>query len=152
MVTADVVARCPFSIAQDYTADFLEHAEDGGEHAEIRIPLHLFGMTLHRRVGLTFSIHSDDSEPGRSHDQLRVWWTSGTALLPDFHGDIKFRIDGGATRILIEGQYTAPLGVLGRLFDSVIGKRVAATSAKDLASRIATYLELRQKEWLARVR
>jgi hypothetical protein len=149
-VLANAHAKCPFSVAQEYATDFLEQAECSGEQAEVRVPMRLFGLTLHHRVGLRFRVRSDGSEPGRSHDRLQIAWTSGTALLPDFHGDIKFRIDGGATRILIDGRYRAPLGALGRLLDTSIGVHVAEASVHDLALRVAGYLERRQREWLAR--
>jgi predicted oxidoreductase len=148
-VRADAYADCPFSIAQEYAVDFLALAERNGKPAEVRVPLRIFGFSLHHRVGLTFRVRSDGSEPGRSHDRLQISWTSGTALLPDFNGDLKFRIDAGATRILIEGRYRAPLGTLGRLVDASIGVHVAQASVNELAVRVATYLERRQREWLA---
>ncbi len=56
-----------------------------------------------------------------------------------------FGIEATHTRILIEGTYDAPFGVLGRCFDHVIGKRIARASLQDLGDRLATFLGLRER-------
>jgi hypothetical protein len=146
-VTASAVAECPFSIAEEYAAGYLQSAEAGREAAYIRVSWFFPLNAFRRRVKLSFGRHLDVGEPGRSHDELRVHWTSGTRLLPDFRGTVRFRIDGMRTRVVIEGSYAVPLGVLGRAFDAVIGKRVALASMQDLADRIARYLAERESTW-----
>ena len=150
-LSAEVRAECPFSIAQEYATDYLKLAGYDGNEGQIYIPLRVLGISLHRRVRLTFSIHPDDHELGRFHDEIGIRWMANSALLPDFHGEIRFRIDCGGTRIAIDGLYSAPLGTIGRLFDKLIGMHIAETSIKDLALRIGAYLEARQREWRARV-
>lgn len=150
-VMAEAHAACPFSIAQEYASDYLRRAETGHEEAEIRVPLRLLHWLLRRRVGLTFGIRPDAAEAGRGHDEIRVRWSAGTAFLPDFHGTVRLRIAGIATRVLVDGSYTAPLGPLGRLFDGVLGTHMARASVCDLSSRIASYLEAREKDWRARI-
>jgi hypothetical protein len=150
-VTAEVVAECPFSIAQDYATDYFRLAVSGQEEAEIRVPLPFLPTFLHRRVGLRFGIRADETEPGRTHDELRVTWSTGTRLLPDFHGTVRLRIAGSGTRIIVDGGYHLPFGPLGYLFDRLIGAYIARASVRDLAQRIAVYLEEREHDWRARV-
>jgi hypothetical protein len=149
LVVAEVYAECPFSIAQDYAADFFKRAEMGEE--DVRVPFAFLGVALHHRVGLTFGIHSDDTEAGRAHDEIQLRWTTGTRLLPDFHGTVRFRIEMPGTRVLVSGLYRAPFGFAGKLFDDVAGKRIAIASVTDLARRIAAHLEASNAAWRRRI-
>jgi hypothetical protein len=151
IVYAEVYTECPFSMAQDYATEFFKDAETGGEYAHVRVPLRLFGTALNHRVGLTFGIHSDDRDIGRAHDQIAFRWNAGTSLLPDFHGTVRFRIAAPGTHILVDGLYVAPLGSGGRLFDAIVGKRIANASVGDLARRISRYLEGRHLAWQVRI-
>ena len=150
-VTAESLAACPFSIAQEYASDYFRRAEAGHEEAEIRLPILFLPEFLRRHVGLTFGIHADDTDGGRTHDEIRLRWSTGTPFLPDFHGTVRLRIAGSATRVLVDGGYHAPLGAFGRLFDRLIGAYIARASVNDLSQRIAEYLERREHEWRARL-
>jgi hypothetical protein len=150
-VSAEVLAVCPFSIAQNYASDYFRSAASGHEEAEIRVPIRFLPTVIQRRVALRFGIHSDGTEPGRTHDEIRVRWSSGTWLLPEFHGIVRLRIAGTATRVLVDGSYHAPFGAIGRVFDSLVGEYIARASVGDLAHRIAVYLEEREIEWRARL-
>jgi hypothetical protein len=150
-VSADVLAACPFSIAQEYAEDYFRSAEAGHDEAEVRVPIRFLPTVISRRVELRFGIHSDGTETGRTHDEIRVRWSSGTWLLPAFHGTVRLRISGLATRVMVEGSYHAPFGVIGRVFDSLAGTYIARASVDDLAHRIAAYLEEREIEWRARL-
>jgi len=149
-VTAEALAACPFSIAQEYASAYFRRAESGHQEAEIRVPILFLPALLRRRVGLTFGIHADDTEHGRTHDEIRVRWSTGTPLLPDFHGTVRMRIAGLATRILVDGGYHPPFGTFGYLFDWLIGAYIARASVGDLSHRIAAYLEERELDWRVR--
>ena len=148
-VTAEAYANCPFSIAQEYAVDYLRRAEGGSGEAEIRVPMHFVPAFLHRRVALTFGLHFDTTEGGRVHDEIRVRWTSGTPLLPDFHGTVRFRIDGPGTTVMVDGTYRNPFGIAGQLFDAAAGRYIAHASIADVARRVAASLESDQNDWLA---
>jgi hypothetical protein len=148
-VSVEAVADCPFSMADTYAADFLRAAEANGPEATIRVPWHVPMMLMRRRVTVSFGMHMDLPEDGRSHDEIRVRWESGSKLLPNFHGAIRFRIDENRTRIIIVGSYTPPLGVAGQVFDALVGRWIARSSMTDLAGRIARYLSAREAAWSA---
>jgi hypothetical protein len=144
--SVSAVANCPFSIAQEYATEYLRAAEAGCPQAAIRLRWPV--PALQHRVAMTFGRHLDIAEEGRRHDELRLSWRSGSRLLPDFRGTLRFRIDRENTLVLLEGSYVAPLGFVGRLFDAVVGGRIARASLSDLANRIAAYLSARQQAWL----
>jgi hypothetical protein len=147
-VSAETTAECPFSMAQEYAADYLRAAEKGGPESVIRVPWGI-PVTLEHHVGLTFGMHQDETAHGRSQDEVRVIWKSGSALLPDFRGSIRFRIDGLRTRVAVDGTYAPPFGAFGRLFDGVVGHAIAQASVRDLAHRIAVHLSERERTWRA---
>ncbi|HEV8021319.1 MAG TPA: hypothetical protein VGP41_08675, partial [Candidatus Lustribacter sp.] len=113
-ITVSVLADCPFSVAEEYAKEFLQNAEAGGAESLVRVPwFHMLPIPAHR-VRWTFGLHSDITEHGRRHDEIRFRWNSGTRLLPNFRGIISFRIQATRTIIFIEGSYDAPFGVFGR--------------------------------------
>jgi hypothetical protein len=146
-ITVSTFADCPFSIAAEYAQEYLRNAEAGGPESLVRVPWLPSLPALARGVRMSFGLHEDASEAGRKHDEIRLRWSSGTWFLPNFRGNVFFRIEAARTRILIEGDYDAPLGMLGRCFDDVIGKRIARASLQDLGDRLATFLELRERAW-----
>ena len=146
-VAASAIAECPFSIAEEYAAAYLQNAEAGRDEAYIRVAWFFPFNAFRHRVKLTFGRHTDVVEPGRTHEELRFHWGSGTRFLPDFRGTVRFRIDGTRTLVIIEGSYGVPLGMLGRAFDALVGKRVAHAGLQDLANRIASYLADLETTW-----
>jgi hypothetical protein len=145
-VAVEATATCPFSMAEAYAADYLQAAEGSGPEAEMGVPW--FPLPgLRHRVKLAFAIHADVLDHGRRHDEFRITWRSGSRLLPDFHGTIRFRIEADRTRVLVDGSYVPPLGFAGRLFDRIAGSAIARASMQDLADRIAVYLTQSERQW-----
>lgn len=148
-IAVDALADCSFSIAEDYATEYLRGAEAGGPEAAIRLPWALPFPPLGRRVALTFGIHEDMLEGGRRNDEVRLRWRSGSRLLPDFHGTLRFQIEASRTRVMLDGSYEAPLGALGAVFDRVAGRRIARASLQEVADRIARHLTERERAWRA---
>lgn len=146
-VALQAYAACPFSVAQDYAIDYLRRAEAGTDDAEIRVPVAFWAGLIRRRVTISFGLHYDVVEAGRAHDEIRLRWTAGTRLLPDFRGTLRFRIAGKGTDVLIDGSYHIPFGILGRIFDSAAGRHLALASLRDLAQRIAASLVSSEHDW-----
>ena len=152
VVVVERVVRCPFSVAHDYAEDFLRDA--AGRTVEVRVPLRdlvwaLRGR-LHRPVKMVFKRHPDTTEAGRRHDAMLIDWSAGTALFPDFHGFLRMRIASvETTRLTFEGSYEPPFGRAGRIFDAVLGRRIARVTMSDLLKRIGDALERREDEFRA---
>jgi hypothetical protein len=140
-------STCPFSIAQEYAVDDLRRAEAGEDEAQIRVPIALLPLWLRRSVAITFGLHYDVAEAGRRHDEIRLRWSAGTPLLPDFRGTLRFRIAGTGTDLLVEGSYRIPFGTFGGLFDNLVGRHVAHASLRDLIRRIAGACETSERAW-----
>jgi len=141
---------CPFSIAQEYAQQYLKRTETGGPEPLVVYPFALPFFSLRRSVAMSFSLASDETEPGRAHDQVLVRWTSGFGLLPDFRGTIRFRPEHAGTLVMIDGSYKPPLGRPGAAFDRLIGKWIATSTISDLLRRITSSLEEQQRAWLSR--
>ncbi|MBV9439810.1 MAG: hypothetical protein JOZ24_07450 [Candidatus Eremiobacteraeota bacterium] len=152
-VVVESVVRCPFSVAHDYAADFLSDAE---RSIAVHVPLRDFIVALRGRlsrpVRLTFAVHPDDTEAGRTHDAMLIEWQAGTRLFPQFHGTVRLRIASvDATALRLEGAYRPPLGLLGRAFDAAIGRHIARATMRDLLARLGASLEEREAAYRAGV-
>lgn len=126
-VHLEVFADCPFSVAQDYAIDYLRRAE----------------------ADVSFGARNDTDERGRSHDELFVQLAACVPLLPRvlMQGTLRFRIAGSRTRLVLDASYVPPGAVLGRIFDAVVGHRVAVKMCRDLVRRIAGKLTEREGAW-----
>jgi hypothetical protein len=147
-VTVQRVVACPFSEAHDYAEEFLREAERGvAVHVPLRdlIP-HLNGK-IRQPVRLVFASHPDEIEAGRLHDAIVVEWHASTKLFPRFHGTLRLRIASvDSTRLTLEGAYRAPFGVLGRIFDAIVGRRIARATMREFLDRLADSIERCERE------
>jgi hypothetical protein len=137
----EILANCPFSIAGEYASDYLKDAEHGNDGAV------LHAGPLGHRVTLRFGLRTDSTDPGRPHDEVLLYWSAGTAWLPNFRGTLRMRINGERTRLVLDGIYAPPGGPLGVLFDVICGSRIAGATANDLLRRIARALEDKEILW-----
>ena len=145
----EALADCPFSIAEEYATEYLRRAEAGGPESTIRVPWPLPFPSPRLRVAISFGLQIDVREDGRRHEEVRFWWKSGSRFLPDFRGTMRFRIEHLSTRVLVEGDYKVPFGMLGRWFDNAFGRRIARASLQELTDRVALHLEKRERTWRA---
>lgn len=147
-LSVERTVRVPFSLAHDFAEEFFRDAE---RYVDVRVPLRdLFWALrgkLHKPVRLTFALHPDEAESGRLHDAMLVEWNAGTRLFPQFHGTLRLRIASiEETLLVLEGAYRPPLGIVGIVFDSIAGRRMARSTMRDLLGRLAVRMEHRAAE------
>jgi len=70
------------------------------------------------------------------------WQPSGEGPYPTFSGtmNVYAEPDPRQSRLEIDGTYDSPGGAIGRIFDALIGRRMARASLADLVERIAADL------------
>jgi hypothetical protein len=148
-VAVERVVRCPFSVAHEYAEDFFRDAAGGVElHVPLRDIAPTRGGHLRRRVRLVAERIPDEHEPGRAHDAMEIDWVAGTRFFPDFHGALRLRIDSvETTRLSLEGTYQPPFGAFGRVFDLLVGRRIARATMHDLLRRLGDAMEQREAEF-----
>jgi hypothetical protein len=110
----------------------------------VRVPLRAlnmpFGGALTHRVTTQFHRQPDLTERGRLHDEIEFDWRANSGWLPHFHGTLRLRIEAAKTRLILQGDYVAPFGLLGIAFDRSIGRRLAQATAADLLDGLAREL------------
>lgn len=153
-VTAERIADTPPAADPERAAAFLERCEAATLEDQIRIPLATLGIPLAgaitHPVALSFGIHGDLTEAVRSHEAIRFTWRTGTPLLPDFNGTLRFcSAPRDRTQLVFSGTYRPPFGPLGALFDRLFGRRAARATARDLLARIADELERGERAYRA---
>ena len=150
-VAVERVVRCPFSVAHDYAEDFLRDAAGG---VELHVPVRDFAPTrgghLRQRVRLVAERLPDEHEHGRIHDALEIHWIAGTRFFPEFRGVLRLRIESvEATRLTLKGTYQPPFGAPGRVFDLIVGRRIARATLSDLLRRLGDAMEQREAKFRA---
>ncbi|PZR64357.1 MAG: hypothetical protein DLM53_01170 [Candidatus Eremiobacter antarcticus] len=70
-------------------------------------------------------------------------WNPRFGLFPPFGAVLTVRREGKGSLLVLEGSYTPPGGVLGRLFDRAIGKSLANRTMDALLQEMKHYIERR---------
>ena len=108
------------------------------------------GATVRQKV--TLDVGRPRSTPGALVRNVAWRATGHGRYLPRFSGQLKALPDGSRTKLCLGGVYTVPLGVVGRLGDSVLGHRLAAQSLQTLiesvGARVERELGPRRTSWL----
>lgn len=136
-VRATRFVECPFSAVIDYAEEALRRRQD-----IIVSAAPAFGELVH----VTARISDDVSDPVRRHDALLLAWRPYSPLFPDFHGALTVRPQGRGAWLRIQGSYEPPLGVAGRAFDSLVGRRIAYLTLTRLLREIAHSAERRWRQ------
>lgn len=72
---------------------------------------------------------------------LRWTATGRTSMFPVFDGIVEVVADNGHSTLRLEGGYTAPLGLLGRVGDRLVGRRAAEATAEAFTRHLAERLD-----------
>ena len=91
-------------------------------------------------------VHVESLTPSPDHHDtvisLRWQATRATRYFPVMEGDLKAQPGNDDTTLLVlEGRYRPPLGLLGLIFDQILGRRIASTTAARFVERIAHEIE-----------
>jgi len=144
-----VEVHCPYVRALHYVAAYLAHL-GWSEHSQsvslrLRVPVgpsseHL-GLAIDKGVVATLS---RSPQHRVLEDRIGVTWQ------PDVDGEPFPRFDGAlsveaaspkASTLALEGRYEPPLGAAGKIFDAVLGHRIAEATARELLKEIADRIE-----------
>jgi len=140
---------CPWVRAIAYFDRYLtglpESKRAQGRELRLRVPLASLGLpgqfAIDRDVVTSFAPLTDPR--GLDHG-IGVGWTPiGNAALPTFRGSLRITSETAKSSVVVlAGDYEPPVGALGKVFDAVVGRRIAEATADDLLKTIAERIEL----------
>ena len=147
------MVHCPFWRAPVYLDRYFQALERGGGGPAVlrlELPLEEFGipggavigrdvsvslvpMTLRRTMG-----HFSEDEQHFEHITAVMWEPANGGPFPVFRGFLCVQScdDYGSCKLVLEGDYRPPFGVAGRVFDAVVGRRIARATARDLLHKL----------------
>jgi hypothetical protein len=130
-IRKDTFAHCAFSDAIDRAGVFLRDAQANGRLDELVVP-----------ATLSVLVTDDFTDSVRRHDALEFAWHPRSAFLPDGRALLTVRPHAPeGTELQFSIAYVPPFGVLGRVFDSLVGQHIAARTCDQLLHRLKTELE-----------
>lgn len=93
----------------------------------------LAGLTLERDVNVRVEYAiKDDGSPA----EMQISWDPDAKLFPRFEGKVNCEPTGEKTCLMtIAGNYDAPGGVAGQLFDAIVGVRIAQGTLERLLAQ-----------------
>jgi hypothetical protein len=144
----DISIRCPLAQARKRLTDFFhEFGNREGDtlklalHIDLAVPGFEAPLTVGRSVIATIQPHhlAGDMEP-----RYRVQWAPQTpGPFPLFSGEllVEGASDYNSFRLRLSGDYSPPLGLVGKSFDLLLGKRIAEATTSNLLHRIRDSVE-----------
>lgn len=79
-------------------------------------------------------------------DEIILTWDPDDRFVPKFAGALSGkRLESGESRLTLGGQYNAPFGPMGAVFDVILGRRIAAATASALLQDMKRFIELDYK-------
>lgn len=114
-----------------------EH-EDGPVRTGLEVDLGA-GASVHQDVWLQLG----DGSWAEGEAVLPLAWRSvgRDHLFPGFSGQLLARERDGATVLTLEGEYSVPLGIMGRFGDGLAGRRLARRTLTEMLERIARRID-----------
>jgi hypothetical protein len=89
-------------------------------------------------VHVRYKVSKAEGKP----DTILLTWDPDDRFVPTFNGTIAgARLERGETALTLEGEYDAPFGVAGAVFDAVLGRRIASVTAKSLLQDMKEFIE-----------
>jgi hypothetical protein len=142
-----ITINCPLAQAAARLQSFYAaHGSADGDvvrlslQASVDVPGVPNPVVLQRAVIAT--IHKNHL-PADMTPRYRVEWAPEVpGPFPLFGGELFVEGDNYETFVLsLAGDYTPPLGLLGKGFDALVGKRIADATASNLLERIKSFVE-----------
>ena len=137
---------CPYGLAQKYLRG--ELAGDSPEwqlhvtapKSGIRLP-----FDLSKAVDVTVRAAADPMHFDRPWQV--TWAPHGGGPYPTFDGTLTVRADENwdVAALELSGTYDPPMGIAGKVFDAVVGARLAAATAKELLAHLGRSIEERYR-------
>ena len=140
---------CPWVRAIAYFDRYLtglpESKRAQGRELRLRVPLASLGLpgqfAIDRDVVTSFAPLTDPQ--GLDHGISVGWTPVGNAALPTFRGSLRITAETAkSSLVVLDGDYEPPLGALGKVFDAVVGRRIAEATGDELLKTIAERIEL----------
>ena len=94
-------------------------------------------------VELRYSLLDDWTHLVKRHAGLAFAWRPFTRAFPKFGAMLTVRPHDGASILSLEGSYEPPGGWFGKVFDRIVGERMANRTIDTLLLEIKDYIEER---------
>jgi len=133
--------KCSANLTEVRVRDFFA-GHGAGETVRLRlhVPLQIPGLGIKFRVGR--EVMARMRPYSDKHDIVEIEWDPQNRLLPRFNAILTVEPEGNvACRLILNGVYAPPMSWIGRLFDRIVGRRLARTTALDLLERIGNSVE-----------
>ena len=131
IIRKDTFAHCPFSAAIERAHLFLRSAEERGRIEQLVVP-----------ANLAITVVDDFTDSVRRHDALEFRWRPRSPLFPVGRALLTVRPHAPhGAELQFSIAYVPPFGVAGRIFDSLIGRYIAAITASLLVNRLRAEVE-----------
>ncbi|HLI15619.1 MAG TPA: hypothetical protein VKV23_06165 [Acidimicrobiales bacterium] len=118
----------------------LAYGETSGDEAVVRLPL----SDRVPWLAVPVRIECWTPSPQPAGDAISLRWRAArlASSFPEMEADLQVRPEGeGRTRLVLDGRYRPPLGLLGLVIDRLVGRYVATAIARHFVEQLARHVE-----------
>ncbi len=139
--------RCPLAQAAARLHDFFrEHGNPEGDLAKLtlRLNANIAGFSLPPIERTVIASIQPHHLPADTTPRYRVQWAAEhSGPFPLFAGELVVESgdDYDTFTLFLRGDYTPPLGLVGKGFDAALGNRIARATANDLLHHVKELVE-----------
>jgi hypothetical protein len=141
--------KCPYVRAIAYFDRHFRNlpvSERGeGRVMRLRTPLSALGLgdTVALDRDVVARLGTAPEPAGMEHGIKVEWEPEGGGPFPTFQGSLAISADTPkSSTISLDGAYEPPLGAVGKVFDAVVGRRIAEATADELLKVLGEKIEL----------
>lgn len=135
---------CPFHYLTHHTFRFFTVHRRGQTPGTVTLKLDAAQVGLPAKVHATHDVRMqyEKRTSAERGEVIAVTWEPDDRYVPTFTGELHGeRVEAGGSRLVLTGSYEAPMGRLGVVFDALLGRRIAAATARALLEDIKTFVE-----------
>lgn len=139
------VVTCPYLQAQEDLGRIAAESALRPERLALRVPLGRDRTLAEKNVLVSYGQEPDPMH--FDHPWHVTWRPEGGAFFPSFDGRLTVRHDEQYKQCVLEleGSYRPPLGAAGAVFNRLIGRTIAAATARELLERFGSLMEERYR-------
>ena len=141
-------ANVPFDRASEYLDRYIHDVVlDGAGNIDLSVVVPVERLGFDRRVEISKAVSvrfTPATAAGSTEHMTAISWApQNGGPFPQFFGYIGLEPDESSERcnITLDGEYDPPLGVVGDMFDAVVGKHIARMTVRNLLDEIAIIME-----------
>lgn len=134
---------CSYPLARIFLENRLGPLADSETPVRLTLAAPIRGLVLAPSTQVSIVVGRYPEKTAHADQAWRIhWFAKGSRTLPEFDGTLAVAFEENDRSFLeLRGAYSPPFGLFGRVFDALVGSRIARATARALLEDFAADIE-----------